>query len=389
MRMPWSQRPPQRRPRTPSGPPSGPPSALPPARRERASPSGGPRPSPASTLAWVLPLAAIVLTLAGGAAFDLWAPVWWALLGVVFVCVVLLAQELESRVPLRHRGAYQRLLALGFPLALLLVWEWLAGSGVVNARWFPPPSQIAVALQELTVSYDRFNRSSLLGRPWLLPAMYAEHGWAGVHALIRESHVWATLSRVLGGFFLGAAPGVLVGMLMGLNRTVRMMLDTTMSAIYVLPKIAIFPILMLVFPNPFGEGPKIAVVAISAFFLVAISTMAGVQGIDRVYLEVGRNFGANRVQMFRHVILPGALPIVFSGLRLALGTALIVIVAVEFVRADRGVGFLIFYYWQVLVTPRMYAALVVVMALGVGLTALLQWIERRAMPWRRSSDGRG
>jgi ABC-type nitrate/sulfonate/bicarbonate transport system permease component len=168
-----------------------------------------------------------------------------------------------------------------------------------------------------------------------------------------------------------------------------MMLDTTMSAIYVLPKIAIFPILMLVFPNPFGEGPKIAVVAISAFFLVAISTMAGVQGIDKVYLEAGRNFGANRAQMFRHVILPGALPIVFSGLRLALGTALIVIVAVEFVRADRGVGFMIFYYWQVLVTPRMYAALVVVMALGVGLTALLQWFERRAMPWRRGGDGRG
>jgi NitT/TauT family transport system permease protein len=67
---------------------------------------------------------------------------------------------------------------------------------------------------------------------------------------------------------------------MGLNRTVRTMLDATMSAIYVLPKIAIFPILMLVFPDPFGEGPKVAVVAISAFFLVAISTMAGVQGID-------------------------------------------------------------------------------------------------------------
>jgi len=87
--------------------------------------------------------------------------------------------------------------------------------------------------------------------------------------------------------------------------------------------------------------------------------------------------------MFRHVILPGALPIVFSGLRLALGTSLIVIVAVEFVRADRGVGYLIFYNWQVLSTAKMYAALVVVMVLGVALTALLQAVERRVMPWRR------
>jgi ABC-type nitrate/sulfonate/bicarbonate transport system permease component len=333
--------------------------------------------------AWAWPLGVLLATLAAGFAFDLWTRGWWALLGIGFVCVVLLAQELETRLALRWRGAFQRVLALGFPLSLLLIWELLAGSGILNPRWFPPPSQIAVALWELTVSYDRFNRSSLIGRPWLVPEFFAERGWAGVQALVRESHVWATLSRVLGGFLIGALPGVLVGMVMGLNRTVRMMLDTTMSAIYVLPKIAIFPILMLVFPNPFGEGPKIAVVAISAFFLVAISTMAGVQGLDKVYLEAGRNFGASRWQMFRHVILPGALPIVFSGLRLALGTALIVIVAVEFVRADRGVGFLIYYYWQVLVTPRMYAALVVVMALGVGLTALLQWVERRVMPWRR------
>jgi NitT/TauT family transport system permease protein len=333
--------------------------------------------------AWAWPLGVLLATVTVASLVGLGAGGWWAVLAVVFVCVVLLAQEVEARLPLRWRGAYQRALALGFPLSLLLTWEWLAGSGVLNARWFPPPSQIATALWELTVTFDRFNRSSLLGRPWLVPEVFAESGWAGVQALIRESHVWATLSRVFGGFVIGVVPGVLVGIVMGLNRTVRMMLDATMSAIYVLPKIAIFPILMLVFPNPFGEGPKIAVVAISAFFLVAISTMAGVQGIDKVYLEAGRNFGANRAQMLRHVILPGALPIVFSGLRLALGTALIVIVAVEFVRADRGVGFLVFYYWQVLVTPRMYAALVVVMALGVGLTALLQWVERWVMPWRK------
>ena len=340
-------------------------------------------PPPGGHGAWAWPLAALLATVAAGFAFGLWARGWWALLAVSFVCVVLLAQELEPRLPMRWRGAFQRGLALGFPLALLLVWEALAGSGILNPRWFPPPSRIAAALWELTATYDRFNRTTLLGRPWLVPGAFAESGWAGLAALARESHVGATLGRVLGGFAIGAVPGVLLGMVMGLNRTVRMMLDTTMSAIYVLPKIAIFPILMLVFPNPFGEGPKVAVVAISALFLVAISTMAGVQGIDRVYLEAGRNFGASRAQMLRHVILPGALPIVFSGLRLALGTALIVIVAVEFVRADRGVGFLIYYYWQVLVTPRMYAALVVVMLLGVGLTALLQWVERLVMPWRR------
>lgn len=314
---------------------------------------------------------------------GLWPPLWWALLLLDFIGVVLLAEGLEPRLSLRYQEAYKRALALGFPLLLLLAWELVVGAGLLNPRWFPPPTRVAQALWELTVSFDRFSETSLLGRPWLIPSRLASEGWPGVRDLLAESHLWATLSRVLFGFAIGALPGVVLGMIMGLNRTVRLMLDSTLSAIYVLPKIAIFPLMMLIFPDPFGEGPKIAVVAISAFFLVAISTMAGVQGIDPIFLQAGRNFGANRLQLFRHVILPAALPIIFSGLRLALGTALIVIVAVEFVRAQTGVGFLVFYNWQILATDKMYAGLFVVMLLGVLLTYGLQWLERRVMPWRR------
>lgn len=328
-------------------------------------------------------LAGLLAITALASVLRLWHGLWWLVLFADFVLFVIAAEAFERRLAFRHRPAYQRALAWIFPLLMLIAWESLSRSGVLNPRWFPPPTRIAGALWDLSVHYDRFNESSLLGRPWLIPSRLASDGLPGVAALFAESHLWATLGRVLVGFVLGSVPGVLVGMVMGLNRTVRSMLDATMSAIYVLPKIAIFPILMLVFPDPFGEGPKVAVVAISAFFLVTISTMAGVQGIDPVLLQAGRNFGAGRWQMFRHVILPGALPIVFSGLRLALGTSLIVIVAVEFVRAQRGVGYLIFYNWQVLSTAKMYAALLVVMALGVLLTTLLQFVERRVMPWRR------
>lgn len=329
------------------------------------------------------PLAAIVVLSALATVARAWHSAWWLVLAIDFVLFVVAAEAFERRLPYRARTPYQRLLGWLFPLLVLVAWELMSRTGVLNPRWFPPPSRIAQALWDLTVSYDRFGDSSLIGRPWLIPARLVSDGWPGVAALYRESHVAATLSRVLFGFVLGALPGILVGMVMGLNRTVRSMLDATMSAVYVLPKIAIFPILMLVFPDPFGEGPKITVVAISAFFLVAISTMAGVQGVEPVLIQAGRNFGAGRRQLFWHVILPGALPIIFSGLRLALGTALVVIVAVEFVRADRGVGYLIYYNWQILSTAKMYAALVVVMALGVLLTALLQWLERWAMPWRR------
>lgn len=333
--------------------------------------------------AWWPPLVALVALDVAAAAAGAWHDWWWALLLADFVLLTIAAGRLEPLLPLPRREPFRRALAIAFPILLLASWEAIVRTGVLEPRWFPPPTRIATALWDLTVNYDRFNETSLIGRPWLIPSRLASDGWPGVQALFAESHVWATLGRVFGGFAIGAVPGVLVGVVMGLNRTVRTMLDATMSAVYVLPKIAIFPILMLVFPDPFGEGPKIAVVAISAFFLVAINSMAGVQGIDRVFLQAGQNFGAGRLQMLRHVILPGAMPIVFSGLRLALGTSLIVIVAVEFIRAQVGVGFVIFYHWQVLITDKMYAGLVVTMALGVGLTALLQWVERIVMPWRR------
>jgi len=330
----------------------------------------------------LLPAGGMVAMALLATVLGLWDDLWWLLLAAEFALLVFVAEALQRRLPFRLQEPYQKVLAWLFPVLLLATWQWLASSGILNPRWFPPPTRIAAALWDMSVNFDRFNETSLLGRPWLAPGRLLNDGWPGVAALFAESHLWATLSRVFIGFALGALPGILIGIVMGLNRTVRAMLDATMSAVYVLPKIAIFPLLMLVFADPFGEGPKITVVAISAFFLVALSTMAGVQGIDKVFLQAGRNFGANRWQMFRHVILPGALPIVFNGLRLALGTSLVVIVAVEFVRSQTGVGYLVYYNWQVLSTAKMYAALLVIMALGVGLTALLQFVERRVMPWR-------
>lgn len=323
---------------------------------------------------------------AWGAAFwalGLWRGYWLLGLLVIFLLVTLLADRIGKLIPVRQRRQYERILAFGFPLLLLIAWEWLVRGGVLNARWFPPPTRIAAALVDLTVTYDQFNETSLLGRPWLIPTRFLAEGWPGVQALFEESHLFATLSRVFLGFLIGALPGVLIGMIMGVNRTVRLMLDTTMSAAYVLPKIAIFPIMMLLFADPFGEGPKVAVVAISAFFLVAINTMVGVRDIDPVLVQAGRNYGAKGWQLFYHVIIPGALPVIFAGLRLALGTALIVIVAIEFVRARKGVGFMTYYYWEILSTEKMYAGLVVVMLLGVLLTYGLQWVERRVMPWEK------
>lgn len=326
---------------------------------------------------------AIVVLHAGLAAAGLWRDLAWPAILASFVLLVMICERAGRRVPPRRRPAYERTLALGFPVLLLVVWQFAGDYGLINPTWFPQPTRIAGGLWELTVNYDRFSGTSLLGRPWLIPEVFGADGLPGVWTLLSESHVLATLSRVFIGFVLGAVPGVLLGVVMGINQTVRLMLDTTLSAIYVLPKIAIFPIVMLMFADPFGEGPKIVVVALAVFILMTINTMAGVRGIDNVYLMAGRNYGANGWQMLRHVILPGALPVIFAGLRIALGTAMIVIISVEFLRAKQGVGFITFYYWEVLNPEKMYAGLLVVMALGVLLTYGLHLLQRRLMPWQR------
>jgi NitT/TauT family transport system permease protein len=317
------------------------------------------------------------------AAVGLWRPLAWFAIVASFVVLVLVCERLGRRVAPARRTLYERTLALGFPVAVLALWQVAGETGMINTTWFPPPSRIAAGLWDMIVRYDRISETSLLGRPWLIPQQFMQDGMPGVWALLSESHVLATVSRVLIGFVLGAIPGILLGVVMGVNQTVRLMLDTTLSAIYVLPKIAIFPIVMLIFADPFGEGPKILVVALAVFILMTINTMAGVRGIDRVYLMAGRNYGASGWQLMRHVIIPGAMPVIFAGLRIALGTAMIVIISVEFLRAKQGVGFITFYYWEVLNPEKMYAGLVVVMLLGVLLTQLLYWLQRRLMPWQR------
>jgi NitT/TauT family transport system permease protein len=328
-------------------------------------------------------LGALVFLHAGLWAAGGWMDWAWPAIGISFVLLVLICERLGRLVPATARNAYERTLAFGFPVLLLAVWQLAASVGIINPIWFPPPTKIAEGLWQVTVNYDRFSQTSLLGRPWLIPQAFSENGFRGVATLLSESHVLATVGRVLFGFLLGAIPGVLLGVVMGVNQTIRLMLDTTLSAVYVLPKIAIFPIVMLMFADPFGEGPKIVVVALSVFILMTINTMTGVRGIDPVYLMAGRNYGAGPLQLLRHVILPGAMPVIFAGLRIALGTAMIVIISVEFLRAKQGVGFMTFYYWEVLVPEKMYAGLVVVMVLGVCLTYSLQWLQKRLMPWAK------
>lgn len=241
-------------------------------------------------------------------------------------------------------------LSLLSPLLLLVLWELLSRLQLLDARFFPAPSSIASTFWTFVAS----------GEMWV--------------------HLQASLVRIAVGFLLGAVPAVVLGLFLGLWPLARTIVNPILYALYPIPKVAILPLIMLIFG--LGEASKFVIIAIAVFFLVVINTTAGVLLIDAIYFDVARNFNASRRDFYLRVVLPGALPSIFTGLKLAMGVALIVLVTAEFVGARTGIGVVIFEAWQVFAIERLFVGLVVISFLGYLLSLLLDEIERWVIPWR-------
>jgi NitT/TauT family transport system permease protein len=234
---------------------------------------------------------------------------------------------------------------------VLLLWELCARTGVIDTRFFPAPTSIAAKLVELAES----------GELW--------------------SNLSASLQRLLWGTLLGGVPALAIGIVMGLYRPLRAAIDPLISATYPVPKSAILPLILLIFG--LGETSKIVMVALGVFYPVVINTVTGVLQIDRIYLDVGKNFRASRWQTFRTIALPGALPSIMAGIKLGIGMGLILIAISEMVGAKTGIGFMIWDAWQVLSVETMYVGLVVISILGFVLTLILNEIEGWILPWKQ------
>jgi ABC-type nitrate/sulfonate/bicarbonate transport system permease component len=242
-------------------------------------------------------------------------------------------------------------LVIASPLLLLLIWELLVRVGLLDARFFPRPSDVIVDLAQQAASVDL----------WI--------------------HIGFTISRMLVGFVIGAVPGVLLGIAMGLSPPLRRLLQPAIASIYPIPKVALFPLVMLMFG--LGESSKWVIVGVAVFFQVLMSTLAGVMNIERVYLDVAADFRARRWQTYRTIALPAALPFIFTGFQLGLGMSLIVVVIAENFGTERGLGYLIWHSWQIFEVQDMYVALILVALLGYLSQLLLARIERAVIPWRR------
>jgi len=241
-------------------------------------------------------------------------------------------------------------LALLGPILVLGAWELLSRTNTINPRFFPPPTSLEGTARDLIES----------GQLW--------------------DDVRASLQRIGLGFVIAAIPGVLLGVVMGLWWPMRALLKPIAASFFAVPKIAILPLVIIVFG--IGETSKVAMVAISVFFLVVLSTMSAVLEIEQSYFDVARNAGANPWQRIRSVAIPAALPGIFTGLKIALGFSLLVIVGTEFLAAKNGIGYLIWNSYQTFAIEKMYVGLIVTALLGWLLNLVMDEVERIAIPWR-------
>ncbi len=253
-----------------------------------------------------------------------------------------------------RRSAAAGLPALGFAAALVLLWQWYASRPEVDAQLLPTPLAVWTAL---------VSQRDIL--------------W---------HHTLVTLGETVVGFAVALAAGMALGTAISFTSWLRRPLYPLLVASQTIPIITLAPLLVLWFG--FGLAPKAIVVLLVCFFPVTVALADGLRAADPELIKLYRSFGAGALRIFWSVRLPGALPSLFSGIRIAITYSVIGAIFSEYVAATEGLGYYMELKQHVFATAAVIAAIVVTAALSIALFALTTAVERLALPWYYS-QGRG
>lgn len=256
-------------------------------------------------------------------------------------------QEWKKR---RLKERMKQMLTIASPIILLLVWECLSRTNLIDVRFFPPPTKIIGTLFSMIYSGELFH------------------------------NMWVSLYRIFCGFLLGAIPGIVIGLLMGLYSPIRHFISPIVMALMPIPTLALLPIIIILFG--IGDFSKVVTIAGSVFFPVVINTTAGVINIDSIYLDVAKNYGASSKDFFFKIALPGSLPVMMEGIQMGQAIALLTIVAAEMMGATSGIGYLIWTSYKAFMLQEMFVGLILISFFGYLFSLLLRFIQKKILPWR-------
>ena len=250
----------------------------------------------------------------------------------------------------RARALVSNWLGVVGVLAFFSAWELSTRLEILNPFYFPPFSKIIVK------GYELFANGSI---------------W---------EHMWFSLTNFAIGFIVSAVLGVVLGVPMGWYRNIAKAVDPLLSGIYATPLIALLPLIIMLF----GLGPvsKIIMTVLAAVFPILINTMTGIANTDHRLITMARAFGAKDSTVFLKVSVPGSLPYIVAGMRVALGRALVYIVVAEQYGAAMGLGYLTSVAAQRFQMAAMFVPIVIIAALGASLNELLKAVEGRLEKWK-------
>src|SRR5262245_26506480 len=252
------------------------------------------------------------------------------------------------------RNAFWSVAPLITPALALIAWEIATRSGDISAFMLPSIGAVARRLVADLASGDFVLNAAL------------------------------TLYRTCCGFAIAAVVGVGVGILMARNQWAHWFLDPIVSVGFPMPKIAFLPVFILWFG--LFDATKISIIAVSALFPVITATLAGLQGVDRELIWSAQSLGAPERRLAFEIMIPAALPQIFTGLQVALPTALIVEIVAEMLMGGYGLGGAMMEASRELNSPDVFAGIVEVMAVGYGVVAGMAWLRRRLLVWHQEAD---
>ncbi|UKY54017.1 ABC transporter permease [Streptomyces inhibens] len=265
--------------------------------------------------------------------------------------------ELARVVPVsgRRRSVPRWLRRTVGPLALLVLWQVLSTSGVLEADILASPGTIAATAGDLVS--DGTLPSAML----------------------------VSLQRVAVGLLLGGVTGVVLALASGLSRLGEDLIDATVQMLRSIPWVGVIPLFIIWLG--IGEAPKIALISLGVAFHLYLNVYAGIRGVDAQLVEAGTSLGLSRWGLIRHVVLPGALPNAMTGLRYSLATAWLALVFGEQINADDGLGFLMNQAREFFRTDVIVVCLVVYAILGLIADFLVRTLERLLLQWRPTFTG--
>lgn len=238
------------------------------------------------------------------------------------------------------------------PAAIVLVWQGVCSLALVSPQLLPSPLAVVEAARRLTLTGE-------------LPV-----------------NVGVSLLRALAGLAIGGAIGFAFGLMNGLSRLSDALSDSTLQMVRNIPHLALIPLVIVWFG--IDEGAKLFLVSLGVFFPVYLNTLHGVRSVDPQLVEMARSYGMTRGSLFWRVILPGALPSIFVGLRYALGIMWLTLIVAETIAAQSGVGYMAMQAREFMQTDVVMLSILIYGLLGKLADSVSRMLEQAFLPWHPS-----